>query len=1479
MFKKLISLLFVIFTICLLKTPANAAIAFVSGSNVASPNCSSAANCTVTLGTINNGNVVFFSGFTSSTSGMNTSALPSGGSSPVVCPVAHGFYFHCYKTWFTGDPTTYQFANVTGTSTWEIVSGAWSGNDTTTSIDEYAETVAGGANGSTIYLPAVGGHFDGEMRIGSCVANNGSGSLTTPTGMTSRSSSIHGPIGLFDLTGGPLSNTTPVPTLSCGNPNGSGSPDTGVTWLVKPAGAVADTYNPVAGLACYGWSGHVHDTMDMTNCNLQNGDLVETCTEGFLNSGSYGNLPALVPPAKFTASIARDYFYSQIYNSRCTYGYWHTGDPQTFAWGWNGQTSPGSGNVSGDTNYIVHRVPSGTAYIGPANQPAPTFSSATTISQSITTTQPYSTLLLNIQSNGSATGFSSSPSGSFLINNGMNIANADQATFQLDAYTSGSQGAKTFVFNSGTPDTNIYSWIVTATNPFAGLGYVSSSTCSNSATSTISCTPSTGTAGDLLLAAIFELSDPGQSTLNALTPAGWTLLKYQNDTSQGLVGVTVPDTSTVFLGTLQQDLATSIQVLPSGTAAYTIHGCAQTPVSWGGGGGLLGVNNNFNGTNDTLDRALRMNSSGQWMYSHGATGSLLSGATTLTSPLTYNDGHPHCVAGTFDGTNMNLYVDGSLVAGPTAPSTANVTLPTTGYWVGGYTKQPGFFYGAPFVIGQLAVWNGTALSGAQVASLAAHTTDGFFDSTMSSLSPSYWWKLNETAPNQPAVDSGSGGNTGIYYQFRGILNQTSVGGMGDKSPYFGGSFLNGGGGSPQVQVANPINWSTNFSWEAFVKLPSGSVGGLIGLSSNQYGGSNNMQYGLYVDSNNKVAFGIQIGGGSGASGVNSAAVVNDNAVHLIDGTWNGTTLAVYLDNVEVSSTPGTSTTGASSMYPVIGLGETYANFPNTTTQNSGTGLFNAGAAPGVYGRVSMWNGVTLTSGQVSNHYAHRNDGTYDAVILADSPTSFWKLNETNGAGTAIDYGSAANNGTYTNMQTEAWAIWEKTRAVSESAVAFPLGQSVNALGTVIDVSNVLNSIDGSNFFDNSGLNSTSYVFGQSIIPANAFELNLLGGNGTSAPPAGTPGIATLQAANSSVMFAYAGASPYQGTFADIGGLTYMSGTWNLGMNLLMPEGVPPPISGGKIIDVYRTVKMKYLKYLLFVLVFVVGCSSMNTPVPHIGPLKLNNSNYVPIPDSNGVTFLNNLNNALSGVTGIEPQFDTYTEATLPSVTQNRVVFCQDCSTTQLSCTGGGTGTLAFNTGSAWLCLSATSSSATSPGGTNGAIQYNNSSSFGGAVITGLVKGNGTSAPTAASAGTDYQSPIAGNTLSTHNFANSISSAGTISGAQPACGDLSNSGTACQATTGTSGTTVPLLNGTNTWSGEQTFGTTNYNCSGGVTLSSGSGTITNACITASCKVFGCNDTTTSGALFSVTPGSGSAAVTLTSGGTNTDVIAGCVFWGC
>lgn len=49
-----------------------------------------------------------------------------------------------------------------------------------------------------------------------------------------------------------------------------------------------------------------------------------------------------------------------------------------------------------------------------------------------------------------------------------------------------------------------------------------------------------------------------------------------------------------------------------------------------------------------------------------------------------------------------------------------------------------------------------------------------------------------------------------------------------------------------------------------------------------------------------------------------------------------------------------------------------------------------------------------------------------------------------------------------------------------------------------------------------------------------------------------------------------------------------------------------------------------------------------------------------------------------------------------------------------------------------------------------------------------------------------------------------SSGAAITVATMACSDLSNGATGCSTATGTSGATIPLLNGTNTWSGTNTF---------------------------------------------------------------------------
>jgi hypothetical protein len=119
--------------------------------------------------------------------------------------------------------------------------------------------------------------------------------------------------------------------------------------------------------------------------------------------------------------------------------------------------------------------------------------------------------------------------------------------------------------------------------------------------------------------------------------------------------------------------------------------------------------------------------------------------------------------------------------------------------------------------------------------------------------------------------------------------------------------------------------------------------------------------------------------------------------------------------------------------------------------------------------------------------------------------------------------------------------------------------------------------------------------------------------------------------------------------------------------------------------------------------------------------------------------------------------------------------------------------------------------------TNGFVLFNNSGVLG----CEAVAGTGTVTSVSGSGGTTGMT-LAGGPITTAGtltlggtLAAANGGAGTVNGAlkgngsglvtQAACADLSNGGTACPAATGTSGHTLPYLDGANTWSGAQTFG--------------------------------------------------------------------------
>lgn len=151
--------------------------------------------------------------------------------------------------------------------------------------------------------------------------------------------------------------------------------------------------------------------------------------------------------------------------------------------------------------------------------------------------------------------------------------------------------------------------------------------------------------------------------------------------------------------------------------------------------------------------------------------------------------------------------------------------------------------------------------------------------------------------------------------------------------------------------------------------------------------------------------------------------------------------------------------------------------------------------------------------------------------------------------------------------------------------------------------------------------------------------------------------------------------------------------------------------------------------------------------------------------------------------------------------------------------GASSGTLTMN-----AAATAGTNTITWPAGTTnftatgGASQVLRQSSGGAAITVGqLACGNLSDGATSCSTDTTNASNITSGTL-----AAARGGAGTINGAlkgngsgvvsQAACADLSNGGTACTKNTGTSGANVPLLNGTNVWSGQQSDSVTSLSIS-------------------------------------------------------------------
>jgi hypothetical protein len=223
--------------------------------------------------------------------------------------------------------------------------------------------------------------------------------------------------------------------------------------------------------------------------------------------------------------------------------------------------------------------------------------------------------------------------------------------------------------------------------------------------------------------------------------------------AHGVAGPTLPDSAINFRAATSY-ISTSNQF--NNPTVYSVEAWIKTITTQGGK--IIGFENSQTGAGGGYDRMVYMTNSGQLIFGHW-TGNFLY----VTSSASYNDGNWHHVVGTYDGSNMRLYVDGSQAAATTGAGPQNFS----GWWKIGYGNLNGwpsapssyYFQGS---LGEVAVWNSTALTPTQVSNHHNAAGGGNYDSTVLGDSPTSFWKLNESSGTTFA-DASGGNNRGTAH--------------------------------------------------------------------------------------------------------------------------------------------------------------------------------------------------------------------------------------------------------------------------------------------------------------------------------------------------------------------------------------------------------------------------------------------------------------------------------------------------------------------------------------------------------------------------------------------------------------------------------------------------------------------------------------------------------------------------------------------
>lgn len=282
-----------------------------------------------------------------------------------------------------------------------------------------------------------------------------------------------------------------------------------------------------------------------------------------------------------------------------------------------------------------------------------------------------------------------------------------------------------------------------------------------------------------------------------------------------------------------------------------------------------------------------------------------------------------------------------------------------------------------------------------------------------------YWRVADSSGATSLTDSGPNGYTApitgtITLGTTGLLtNDTSTCGAWGAS----------GQAITTATIAVP---STSLSLEAWVRTPSSAPGGfnfptIAGIGTNS--------------TDHWINFGLTPGGSlyGGFFGDDTAPVANhcDGLVHHVVFVWDrvANLQLLYVDGTQITSRTPSSTPSISPASMIIG-------------DAPGGGSYWTGSIQEL-----VFYGLALTPLQVTQHYQMGKNSYYKGVVLGDTPTSYWRLDES--AGTVATDTMGVNNGTYTG----AGATLAQTGLISDGSSDTCI--SLSGAGAGVDVASVL----------------------------------------------------------------------------------------------------------------------------------------------------------------------------------------------------------------------------------------------------------------------------------------------------------------------------------------------------------------------------------------------------------------------------------------